>query len=603
MNKIFILAFLLGATSAFAADGKDVGNGGDAVVCRNAKNKITSVQFYDHFEAKEKRQMVLDLGAATLSYEKKLDLLLARVKKINPSRARMYREWWSSFMKEAKFIKGSNLIDIPDTGGGFVPAGCGLEQLAVQQTVKFPGDSRYTINQDLWDLMDANSKAGLILHELILREATSDEVGQTNSINTRYLNAVMSTKAYEKMSLKSYIELLQLTQFKVADAQGGVPIDISKAEVMFLNDENILSAWAISDTQFEFLWDKQVFQAKIRASGPRVEFYPSGLLKSTVLIDAKSMTLPILGKSTVVTTGDYGIYLRLYEDRSVAEAGGSVPLDLQLFKGDVRAVSISEQGVLEKIKFHYYTDPFDPRLPLVQLHGRWFPINGDSLKFDEHQRPLYEDQALLLTDAGYTMQCGWAEFNSNGDILACKNGAIGFWKTPDGKTWELVNKGSRPFNGIKVEFFADGSLSKFFTLDEVKNANLRTVKKIKEVSVWPSGAVKSVHSLDYITDMTAKVRGQWYEAEFAEFTETGLVAKLHGSKCGSDGEVTFSTKHGSVSVIGCSKTEVFPDTGYLKAGKLSRQQTLTTANGTRTFAQFADVEWEEDGNATLVVNP
>jgi predicted heme/steroid binding protein len=598
MKKSLLIASLLVTSSAFAADGKDVGNGGDAVVCRNAKNKITSVQLYDHFEAQAKRQMTLDLGAATLSYEDKIELLLGRIQKLNPNRAKLYRSWWQTFLSEAFFVKGSNLIDIPDTGGGFVPSGCKLEQLAVQQTMRFPGDTRYTVNQDLWDLMDANGKAGLVMHELILREATSDKVGQTNSINTRYLNSIYSTKAFEKLSLKKYFELLNLVQFTEADVQGGIPVRLLDPAPEFY-DENIVKSAAppLNDLYFDFTWNQQTFRA-VTYNYSSLKFYPSGMIATEIRIFTNSLKFDFQGKVGIaVSSLDHNyMNIRLHPDGILAYLSAAVfNIDSLNYKGPAGDIVVTHHGKLQELRFKNMEDWPNAPLPLVRFHNRWFPVYAGDFSFDALEVPKYVGQVLVLSDGVNQLKCRQADFNSKDVITACAEGS-GFWKGGDGKVWNVLGGADVVFYS-RVDFFEDGSLAKFPTKTDIQGTHLKTGDKFKEVKLWQSGTIKTFSDRDQSGTGYVMIRGQWYNVSYAEFAESGAVTELKAFHRGPQ-ELTFSTKTANVHVKTIDDVKFYPQTGYLKKATLSQDQTLLTPQGPKLFYSNRSIEWDEDGFAT-----
>lgn len=219
MNMLLILvASLLASSSSFA--GSEAGNGGDVVICKANANK--PIQLLDHYEATDLQGFQLDLGASNLGYMQKVEFVLKKIERLNPSRANLYRKWASEFLADSNFVNGQ-LIPIPDVGPGVIPAGCDLVQIAIQQTPELPGEKRFLIQKDLWDQLDEAGKAGLVLHELIYREALKKDLPAKNSKLVRYFNGVISSTQIDQMALKTYIELVHLIDLQTADAQDGMP--------------------------------------------------------------------------------------------------------------------------------------------------------------------------------------------------------------------------------------------------------------------------------------------------------------------------------------------------------------------------------------------
>ena len=207
-KSLLFLAALLIHGPAHA--GIEKGNGGDVVVCQGK-----SPQLLDYFEAESRWKLTLKSGIGSNEWERATSLI-DRLVGVNPRRAKVYKQWLAELRADSDFVRGIELIDIPDSGDGFIPAGCSIRQVAVQRSARFPGEKRYTFNRDLFDLMSVDDRAGLFLHELILREA-SEHRGQENSINTRYLNSQISSGLVSRMSPMEYAALILLTGMKVID--------------------------------------------------------------------------------------------------------------------------------------------------------------------------------------------------------------------------------------------------------------------------------------------------------------------------------------------------------------------------------------------------
>ena len=76
---------------------RNVGNGGENIVCRDPQGKITSIELLDIYEGRILRGMTADLGPQGLNTEQRISYVLNRLKKINPSRAELY-ETWSDYL-------------------------------------------------------------------------------------------------------------------------------------------------------------------------------------------------------------------------------------------------------------------------------------------------------------------------------------------------------------------------------------------------------------------------------------------------------------------------------------------------------------------------
>lgn len=222
MNKIVVLISLLilhFVTAASAStDWADRGNGGDVIVC----NQLHLM--YDSYEAEMRyglqpyypvtkvtprhdRTVEENNSAQTLDIAQQL---INRLKTVDEDRWKRYSDWLATFYDEARFVSGAVLIDIPDTGIGFIPQGCELKQLVIQRAPKFPHDRRYIIAMDHWFWMEPKETAAAILHELMYRDATLHNPQLQTSEAVRYFNALVLSNEIRRMTPAQYAELVAI---------------------------------------------------------------------------------------------------------------------------------------------------------------------------------------------------------------------------------------------------------------------------------------------------------------------------------------------------------------------------------------------------------
>lgn len=207
-----------------AEAGTEHGNGGGAVVCRGPNHEIKSIELLDFYEQREILQLNRDLGPTNTSYLEKIKYVLAHRKNFAPFRAKLWGSQADNFLNESVFLKGVKFNRLNDTGNIFIPEGCDFEQVAVQDEPLFTRQKRFKINQDLWDAMDDENRAGLVLHEIIYREAIS--YGHEDSIRSRYLNAIWTAAGdvQEFSSWQQINELLANAHFVAGEAYGCSPL-------------------------------------------------------------------------------------------------------------------------------------------------------------------------------------------------------------------------------------------------------------------------------------------------------------------------------------------------------------------------------------------
>lgn len=219
MKLLLFLLFVL-LFSCLETFANEKGNGGDGVVCYKANGEINRVTLFDHHEGTYRhKELILDYGKSETSYIEKVNYVLDRLAIINPSRAMLYRGWFAEFEQNTNRLRGIELIDIPDAGNGRIPKGCKLEQLATQEEPIYSSDKRYTINQDLVDHLSEEGHAGLIIHELVLRESLM--YNHINSTRSRFLNLFISSKVMNRITHKDFLfNLYEKAKFWRADAHG-----------------------------------------------------------------------------------------------------------------------------------------------------------------------------------------------------------------------------------------------------------------------------------------------------------------------------------------------------------------------------------------------
>ncbi len=240
MKTLILFYVVLFLGHAFASG---AGNGGDAVVCRDKNDKIFSAELLDFYEAKKLRNIIPKVVSPEKSFEENLESLFDTLATISPVRARIYRGWYETFESEANRLRDTTLIDIPDSGHLAFRNGCKVEQVVIQQEPLYPEDKIFLINEDIWDELPSDSQAGLILHELILKETiiTSKKIGNKtpiNSLDVRYFNSLIASEKIAEYSLKEFNELISsFTFLKYLEIDGFSEIvDVKASDLRYSQD-------------------------------------------------------------------------------------------------------------------------------------------------------------------------------------------------------------------------------------------------------------------------------------------------------------------------------------------------------------------------------
>ncbi|MDC1175694.1 hypothetical protein OAT67_09860, partial [Bacteriovoracaceae bacterium] len=200
MSKILFLisTLIFNMSSSFAGD--QVGNGGDAVVCYSNDKRI-SAQLLDFYEMELLgKRPHFDISDNLKESARKALESLSKVDHINYKKLKKDA---SLFMENAVFLEGIDLVDIQDSSHVVIPKHCKIEQLSIMNIDHPTGRPKYTLNKDIWILLDKVNKAGLILHEIIYEMFL--RMGHKNSVMARVFNEYVTTNYLENISQKDFL--------------------------------------------------------------------------------------------------------------------------------------------------------------------------------------------------------------------------------------------------------------------------------------------------------------------------------------------------------------------------------------------------------------
>lgn len=192
-----------------------VGNGGDVVVCKD------SIRLLDFYEASFSTSP-LDIQKGGRTKEEMLSFVLNRLKGLAEKRADKYLQQVKTFFDESVILRNVEPVDIPDSLHVVVPKGCAIKQAIIQQPDPIWSRKRYNIYGDLWNQLDELTKAGLILHEVIYRDAI--DRGHKDSTQARVLTALISSSTMEQMTSEMFLEVLyKLNFYEFREGFGNLP--------------------------------------------------------------------------------------------------------------------------------------------------------------------------------------------------------------------------------------------------------------------------------------------------------------------------------------------------------------------------------------------
>jgi len=217
-NQVLTLVATVSSLSTITARAdRDVGNGGDVVVCEVANSQPT-IELLDVFEAR-RLGLNLDFGPSDLNLAERVKFVLQRLETHDRARLQYYLDELSSFFvadlwrqDSAEIQIDTILEDIPDEAGyRSIPNGCHIEQIVIQSLSPLPGQKRFTIDDELWSGLSTDNQVALIVHELLFADALYNR--SAKSWQVRHLNGQMLRKDFNSFSAEVYANLLKLTGF------------------------------------------------------------------------------------------------------------------------------------------------------------------------------------------------------------------------------------------------------------------------------------------------------------------------------------------------------------------------------------------------------
>lgn len=200
-----------------------IGNGGDAVVCRDANGEITSAEVLDVYEGRQVYNLRPQSSSTSTKPGEYLKSIFRQLKQIDPSKYDTYMGKLKEFHSQIDFVDEA-LEDIPDHGDLMIIPGCAVEQLAIQRQVDLPGDKAYTINREIWNSLDVINQAALISHEIIYFDAINQN--HINSVATRRFNMYLLSHSVEGWSKEEYQKhMIRLDLLDIVDIKGELELE------------------------------------------------------------------------------------------------------------------------------------------------------------------------------------------------------------------------------------------------------------------------------------------------------------------------------------------------------------------------------------------
>lgn len=459
MKHIIFAVLIFGSLNSFAGGRVgNGGNGGDGVVCRNPDKTIKSAELLDYYEARTLRGIHADLGNSG-NFQQRIEFVLKRLERLDSERAQGYLKAAQNFMSEVLFQPGIVLTDIPDSDHMSLPVGCAIEQVIIQQEVKFPEDKRFLVSQDLWNAFDESNKAGIVLHEMIYAEAL--KLGHRNSIHTRYYNSIISSKRIEsEMTPQEMHDVLKSVGFPTWSHYGFL-FDVGS--VKFYPNGDVESGQLSYRGKARYIdWKNQKFEVR------HVYFFEDGKLRGFNFIDSRIIHVP--SKSGRIFALNCRNLIELWPNGEFAGRCG--------LEGEVR------NGEVEKANI--YISVQGQRLKISKVFGMWD---------DGSPRFFHSEETLNLELANHT-RATFSPYNMEID----KSELVLFGFSQNNVDVTLLNGEKRVATAGNIRLFSNARLARgnIDLYDKWPDGSAQPAKLSGYTEFWENGKIKKASPKSYL---------------------------------------------------------------------------------------------------------
>lgn len=197
------------------SDGEMSGGGGDVIVCRTPQGEIIDMQSYDLWKGPQEYTVTIDRDLET-PYIEQVERTLSKIANYDLGFADYLRLHAEEFREEN--IPGpivglvdnledngdANAIIIPNTHSDFCiqPNIQTRERIATFKIDPRPFEKPFLLKKELWLNATEDTKAGIVLHEIIYKRATQNY--EENSVNTQRLNAIFNSNEFSSLGKVIY---------------------------------------------------------------------------------------------------------------------------------------------------------------------------------------------------------------------------------------------------------------------------------------------------------------------------------------------------------------------------------------------------------------
>lgn len=224
-NQIKGLFILIAVMSTFQASAffHKGGNGGDAVVCYDKKDKIVDVEFYDHWNANLEYNFIVERDDET-PYMEQVSKAVQRIRAFDPILADFIERESEGFspeiigldlkdrtVKMIPFIGRGNdggIIVLPDEEKNQKCKKQIIERMASFKMKLRYNEAAYLLSQKIWNHSQNSARYATVMHETLYKW-TKVKLESENSRLAQYLNALYSSQEFLTYSVEDYISVIK----------------------------------------------------------------------------------------------------------------------------------------------------------------------------------------------------------------------------------------------------------------------------------------------------------------------------------------------------------------------------------------------------------
>ncbi len=472
-----------------------LGNGGDALVRKNAAGQREFAMLLDFYEGKLMRPALLPkLGDENASLFAMVSVAISQFDQVDHLRAQRYREWLSEFAGQACFASGISLRDIDDSQHLHLPIGdgWGIEQVAIHSEPVVTEQPRYIINYDIWTKMDKVNQAGLILHELIYRDAIADEVKTSKHIRSQVLYA--ASERLESMTIRTYVDHINRLGMKTLSHKGAwLMID---DQLQFRDDDTIKQGMAVWGSRYDFPWGSVGLKCLQRFDDPYKNFTIMNKGSPEVKIGSIEISLASrLSDNESCDDGGADLVMQNSENLNQGYVKIRVPDDATVYSNRPGEWSFYLGRVLDFVDGQLIAAETVNLFgkPRVTFFGvRCFLRQDSTVRFGSYPVPV----SFELEECSIPLIAS----------VAVVTGAADVYKAPIGVKADVLRLAHSQLLQVNVNNSNEGTFSGL-------------------LDIWPDGSIKAGNVINtYLKDSDAKVH--YVKEGRVEFDESGYVTTL-----------------------------------------------------------------------------